>query len=92
LPWGVKDLFQTWIHEHYPDRADRVLNRVRAIRGGKLNESDYESRMSGTGIFAEQIHQMFAMYKKKYGFDKKWRGLSVAGFRRDARSDQMSLF
>jgi DNA repair photolyase len=92
LPWGVKDLFENWVHEHYPDRAERVLNRVKAIRGGKLYESDFETRMSGTGIFAEQIHQMFAMYKKKYGLDKPWRGLSVDGFRRDARSSQLSLF
>lgn len=92
LPWGVKDLFESWLREHYPDKADRVLNRVRAIRGGKLYESDFELRMAGRGVFAEQIHQMFAMYKKKHGLDKPWRGLSVAGFRRGAGGGQMDLF
>jgi DNA repair photolyase len=92
LPWGVKDLFENWVHEHYPDRADRILNRVKAIRGGKLYESDFETRMSGTGIFADQIHQMFTMYKKKYGLNKRGTILRTDGFKRDARSAQMSLF
>ena len=92
LPWGVKDLFENWIREHYPDKAERVLNRVRAIRGGKLYESDFEVRMAGRGIFAEQIHTMFALYKKKNGLDRRWRGLSVEHFRRDARGGQTSLF
>jgi DNA repair photolyase len=92
LPWGVKDLFENWIHEHYPDKADRVLNRVKAMRNGKLYEADFATRMSGTGIFAEQIHQMFAMYKKKHGLDRKWRGLTTEHFKRDARSAQLNLF
>lgn len=92
LPWGVKDLFENWIREHYPDKAERVLNRVKAMRNGKLYEADFATRMSGTGIFAEQIHTMFAMYKKKNCLDRPWRCLSTQHFRRDARSGQMSLF
>ena len=36
LPYGVKDLFQNWLHEHFPDRAEKVLRRLREMHGGKL--------------------------------------------------------
>jgi DNA repair photolyase len=91
LPYGVKDLFQTWVHEHYPDRAERVLSRIRDMRDGKLNDPEFGTRMRGTGPFAEQIGQMFATYKKKYGLIRS-PSLTSMNFNRDARSRQGSLF
>jgi DNA repair photolyase len=91
LPYGVKDLFQTWVHEHYPDRAERVLSRIRDMRDGKLNDPEFGTRMRGTGPFAEQIGQMFATYKKKYNLTRS-PSLTLLNFNRDARNPQGSLF
>lgn len=92
LPYGVKDLFQTWLHTHYPDRASKVLQRVRDVREGQLNDAEFGTRMTGTGVYADQIAQMFSLYKKKHGLDRRYPRLSTAAFRRDARDRQMSLF
>jgi DNA repair photolyase len=81
LPHGVKDLFADWLEAHFPDRKDKVLNRLRAIRGGKLNDPNFGSRMSGEGPFAESIHQMFDLHRRKFGLTKKT-ALSTAAFRR----------
>jgi DNA repair photolyase len=59
LPYGVKDLFQSWLRQHYPDRADKVLNRVRSIRDGKLNSAEFGLRMRGEGFYADQIANIF---------------------------------
>jgi DNA repair photolyase len=91
LPYGVKDLFQTWMHEHYPDRAERVLSRIRDMRDGKLNDAEFGTRMRGTGPFADQIAQMFATYKKKYNLTRS-PSLTLAHYNREARSRQGNLF
>ena len=91
LPWGVKDLFQTWVKEHYPDRADKVLNRIRAIRDGKLNDAEFGSRMRGEGFYADQISQVFDLSRKRFGLTRCAK-LSTAHFNRGARDKQMSLF
>ena len=91
LPYGVKDLLQTWLHKHYPDRAEKVLNRVREMRGGKLNDSAFGTRMSGTGVQADHIAAMFALYKKKYDLNQSIQ-LSTLSFRRNAFDQQLSLF
>ena len=91
LPYGVKNLFQSWVHEHYPDRADKILNRIRAIRDGKLNDGEFGSRMHGEGFYAEQIEMVFDLARKKYGLTNRVR-LSIAAFRRDVMQPQLSLF
>lgn len=91
LPYGVKDLFQTWVHEHYPDRAEKILNRIRSIRDGKLNDGEFGSRMRGEGFHADQISMIFDLMRKKYGLTRR-HPLSKAHFRKNARDKQMSLF
>ena len=90
LPYGVKDLFQAWLQEHYPDRAERVLNRVREVRGGKLYNSEFGTRMTGTGIYADHVAQMMDLYKRKYGLTKRTE-LSARSFRNPYKV-QMDLF
>jgi DNA repair photolyase len=91
LPHGVGPLFEQWLAQHFPDRKDKVLHRIRAIRGGKLNDPRFDSRMRGDGIFAEQIQALFALACRKAGIDGRGPALSTAAFR--ARSDaQLSLF
>lgn len=57
LPWEVNPLFQQWLLTHFPERAKRVMNRVREMRGGKDNDSDFATRMRGDGVWAQLIAQ-----------------------------------
>ncbi len=59
LPYEVKDLFKDWLATHFPDRAEHVMNRIRDMKRGRENVSDFGERMRGTGIFAELIRQRF---------------------------------
>ncbi|MGL4611189.1 MAG: PA0069 family radical SAM protein [Trueperaceae bacterium] len=92
LPYGVKDIFAAWVKEHYPERADKILNRIKAMRGGKLNDPRFGARMSGEGIFAEQIAQLYKAARKKAGFEKSTFKLSTEHFRVPGRSVQIGLF
>jgi DNA repair photolyase len=93
LPLGVAPLFQAWLERHYPDRKDKVLNRIRSLRGGKLNDSNFNSRMKGQGIFAEQISVMFKLAVRKAGLDNPFPALSTEHFRRPVGpNDQLPLF
>ncbi len=90
LPHGVKDLFTEWLTVHAPDRKEKILNRMRAIRGGKLNSSEFGSRMAGEGPFAESIRQMFDLHRRRLGLTQR-QLLSTKAFRRPGGS-QMDLF
>jgi DNA repair photolyase len=91
LPYGVKDLFQGWLDENFPDRKEKILSRVREVRDGKLNDPDFGSRMRGTGEYADHIAQMFRLYRRRYGLDKR-APLSADSFRRPAADGQLSFF
>ena len=91
LPLGVKDLFADWLARHFPDRRDKVLNRVRELRGGQLNDSHFNSRMRGEGVWAEQLKTMFDVAKRKAGLDGPFPSLSTAAFRKPD-GPQLSLF
>jgi DNA repair photolyase len=82
LPYGLKVLFEEWLGEHFPDRKEKVLNRIRSIRGGKLNDSEFHSRMQGVGAFADQIATMFKVACRKVGMEEERITLSTAAFRR----------
>jgi DNA repair photolyase len=92
LPFGVKDMFEAWVKQHYPERADKILNRIRDMRGGKLNDPRFGYRMSGEGIFAEQIKKLYGMARKKAGFEKSSFRVSMEHFRVPGRAVQGSLF
>lgn len=82
LPWTVAPVFQEWLERHFPERKEKVLGRIRSIRGGKLNDPRFGSRMRGEGIFADQISQMFHVARRKAGFSEEGPELSTASFRR----------
>ena len=90
LPWAVAPLFEQWLTENFPDRKDKVLNRIRDLRGGKLYDPQWNVRGRGTGIFAEQIEALFDVTCRRLGLNEEERDLSVEHFRR--RSLQGSLF
>lgn len=82
LPYAVKDLFKNWLINHFPEKSEKVLNRIRALRDGKLYDSTWGRRMHGEGIFAEQIAKTFAIACRKFGLDKSRTPLSTSSFRR----------
>jgi DNA repair photolyase len=84
-------LFEKWLETHFPERKEKVLNQLRAMRGGKLYDAQWGKRMCGEGIFAEQIEQMFAVARRTAGIPNEGGELSTAAFRR-AGGEQLSLF
>lgn len=91
LPFAVKELFEQWLGRHYPDKKTKILNRVREIRGGKLNDPNFKSRMHGEGIYAEQMEKLFQLARKKSGITARWPHLTTEHFRKPGR-DQLNLF
>lgn len=89
LPYGVKDLFQDWLQQHFPDRKQKVLNKIRDMRDGKLNESSFGKRFSGDGNYAKQIADLFSIHRKRLGLNKKRAPLSTAAFRRQPAQTDM---
>jgi DNA repair photolyase len=90
LPFAIKDMFETWLGQHFPDRQKKVLNRIRDLRGGKLNDSNFVTRMRGEGAFAEYLENMFDLAKRRAGLDKPFPLLCADNFR--VPGSQMSLF
>lgn len=66
LNGSIAEIFTDWIHKAFPDRAEKVLNMIRACHDGKLNDSDFGRRMSGDGHIAESIHQLFRMAMNRF--------------------------
>ncbi len=91
LPYAVAPLFERWLEEHFPDRKEKVLGRIRHLRGGgkRLNDPNFKSRMVGEGIFAEQIRGLFEAGCKRAGLNTRPK-LSTASFRRP--NEQLTLF
>jgi DNA repair photolyase len=71
LPWEVNSLFQQWLQAYFPERTQRVMNRIREMRGGKDNNSDFATRMRGEGIWAELIRQRFEKAVQRSGIAKR---------------------
>jgi DNA repair photolyase len=91
LPYAVKELFEQWLDQHYPEKKQKILNRVREIRGGKLNDPNFKTRMRGEGIYAEEMVKLFQLAQRKSGITKRWPKLTTEHFRRPGK-DQLNLF
>jgi DNA repair photolyase len=91
LSHSVKDLFQEWLRRELPDRATKVLGRIKDVRRGKLSESGFGKRMSGEGGFAEAIDQLFEINCRKYSLNEQPLHLSTHEFLRSDK-DQLSFF
>jgi DNA repair photolyase len=91
LPHAVKDVFTAWLQTHFPERAAMVLDRVRSLRRGRLNVSDFGERFRGEGIFADEIAQLFEVSARRLGLNRERPPLSTAAFRRPG-PQQMTLF
>lgn len=84
LPWEVNPLFRQWLEAHFPDRAQRVMNRVRDMRGGKDYDATFGKRMHGEGVWADMIRQRFEKAATRLGMDVRsgrFKALDTSRFR-----------
>jgi DNA repair photolyase len=91
LPHALAGLFEDWLERHFPERRQKVMNRVRATRAGRINDPRFGSRMRGEGFYAEQTAQIFELACRRAGFAKERPALSPAAFRRPP-GPQLGLF
>jgi len=91
LPHAVEDLFAAWLERHYPDRREKVLNRIRDLRGGRLNDPRFGHRMRGKGPFAAHASALFHAARRRAGIPDAHPPLSAAAFRRPG-GVQLGLF
>jgi DNA repair photolyase len=91
LPYAVKDIFSAWLDTHLPGKKARILSRVRDLRGGELNASEWGRRFDGDGIFADQIHNLFTVAARRAGLNRTLGKISPDHFRRPGGT-QLNLF
>jgi DNA repair photolyase len=99
LPHGVSGLFEEWLETHFPWRKDKVLGRIRDVRGGELDDRRFGSRMRGAGPLADHIAGLFRVAARRFGLDGGSTPLSTTAFRRPSPpsptgspAPQLSLF
>jgi DNA repair photolyase len=93
LPFEVKELFETWLREHAPLRAEHVLSRIRAMRGGALNDARFGSRFRGEGVEAMLMQKRGEIACRRFGLERRLQyQLNTAAFRvPPATTGQLSL-
>jgi DNA repair photolyase len=89
LPFGLPGLFANWLEQHYPQKKDKVLSRIRELRGGRLNDPNFGSRMRGEGPMAAAIKSMFAIACRQAGITGRGRKLSTTAFRRPGQQREL---
>ena len=90
LPLSVAPLFSEWLDVHAPDKKNKILNAVRSIRDGKLNDADFGTRMQGKGARADTLHEIFEVFTRKYKLNVIHQDVSSHSFRK--LTNQLSLF
>jgi DNA repair photolyase len=91
LPFGLKELFENWLEQHFPERKEKILGRLRALRGGKLNDPNFGSRMRGEGIFADQLSQLFHVACRRANLPEERPRITIENFKRPP-GPQLELF
>ncbi len=71
LPLELRQMFEAWLTQHFPDRARHVLNLVRETRGGALNDAKFHSRFAGTGVYAELLARRFTRAARQHGLQER---------------------
>lgn len=93
LPLELKDVFREWLAETFPDRADRVINLLRSMHGGKDYVAEFGQRQKGRGPYAEQIALRFRLALKRLRLNERRQALRLDLFRPPvAKGAQMPLF
>lgn len=89
LPHGLGPLFERWLRQHYPERCEKVLSRIRDTRGGSIYDPRFGSRMRGEGVLAEQIASLFALSCRRAGINNSFPRLSTSAFRRPGGTQRL---
>ena len=93
LPLEIADLFREWLAAHHPLKEAHVMNLVRQMRNGKIYDSDYRTRMKGTGVFAQLLEQRFKRACLKAGLNQTRHPLDTTLFSRPPEDrPQLTLF
>ena len=92
LPLEVAELFEEWLRQHYPLKAEHVLNLVKDSRGGRIYDSTFHRRLAGQGVYADMLRQRFRLVTKKLGMDKPLPALRCDLFRRPVDDDKQMSF
>ena len=90
LPYGLKEIFQDWLSRHYSGREQKVLHKIQSLRGGRLNDTEFGTRMKGQGEAAQMISQLFNQSTKQLKMDARGPELSIQSFQRPF--GQLDLF
>ncbi len=88
LPTPVDTLFAQWLSEHFPDRRERVLGRIRECRDGRVSDARFGSRMRGEGVYADHLSALFRTAARRCGLDQPLPPLNVSAFRRPPRAGE----
>jgi len=91
LPYGVAPLFEEWLTQHRPLQKEKILNRIRDIRGGRLNDPNFVTRMQGSGAYAQQLSELFELSCRKAKLNSRRPVLSAISFQRPGPT-QLGLF
>ena len=92
LPKTVRPVFLDWLDQELPDMKNRIESRIRSTRNGQLNESEFGTRMRGTGTMADQIQQTFRIFAKKFGLNRHPEPLDATRFSPPQVGNQLKLF
>jgi DNA repair photolyase len=92
LPYELKELFKGWLSTHYPLKAEHVMSRLRQMRSGRENDSEFGTRFVGDGLFAQLLSRRFRLACERLGFNTEEAGLDTSKFVRPNLSGQQSLF
>jgi DNA repair photolyase len=80
LPGEVAPLFRQWLDQHFADRAERVMARIREMRGGRDYQADFATRMKGDGVWSQLIRQRVELAAKRHGLSRKTPELDCSAF------------
>ncbi len=92
LPWELAPVFRQWLMQHCPDRAGRVMARIQDMRGGQDYDSDFATRMKGSGPWAELLRQRFQKACARFGYAQERTPFDTTRFNPRALSAQGDLF
>jgi len=91
LPYAVAPLFEEWLTQHRPLQKEKILNRIRDIRGGRLNDPNFVTRMQGSGAYAQHLSELFELSCRKAKLNSRRPVLSAISFQRPGPT-QLGLF
>ena len=91
LPWEVAPLFRDWLQEHFPLKPAHVMSRMQQMRGGRDYDSNFATRMRGTGAYAQLLGQRFSRMCARLGLSIHFPALDCTQFRAPT-GPQLALF